>query len=136
MSRTIKIVFWGVTGLLGLQMVASGIGDLLLAEQIVENISHVGFPLSLVPFLGALKIIGTIVLVFVANLHLKIATYAGMFFYSIGAVYSHVAIGDPTYPNTVAAILMLLLVTSSYLLWQKYHFPFTSVEIGSSTSRG
>lgn len=129
MNKSIAILYWIVTGLLGLQMFATGVGDFLLAEQIVENISHVGFPISLIPFLGILKIIGTIVLLFVSNIHLKIATYAGMFFYALGAIYSHIAIGDPIFPSTVAGIFMLLLITTSYFLWQRHFFPFSSKQI-------
>lgn len=126
MKRPTKITYWVITGLLCLQMILTGVGDVMLAEQIVENISHVGFPLSLVPFLGVLKVIGALVLVLVGNLHLKVAAYAGMFFYALGAIYSHIAIGDPIFPSTIAGILMVSLVAASYLIWQKHHFPFTS----------
>ena len=126
MKKSTRIIYYVITGLLCLQMLLTGIGDFMLAEQIVENISRVGFPLSLVPFLGILKIIGAIVLVFINNLHLKIGTYAGMFFYALGAIYSHIAIGDPIFPDSVPGILMLSLVTFSYFIWQKYNFPFAS----------
>ncbi|MEM9722081.1 MAG: DoxX family protein [Bacteroidota bacterium] len=115
-----------VTGLLGFQMLATGLGDFILAEQVVENITHVGFPITLIPFLGVLKIMGALVLLFVGNLHLKIATYASMFFYAMGAIYSHIAIGDPIFPNTIAGIVMLSLITISYYFWQKHNFPFKS----------
>lgn len=81
-------MYWIATGLLGLQMLTTGIGDFVLAEQVVENITRVGFPIRLIPMLGVFKIVGALVLIFVSNLHLKVATYAGMIFFAIGAIYS------------------------------------------------
>ncbi|MEM8764979.1 MAG: DoxX family protein [Bacteroidota bacterium] len=126
MKGSTKILYYTVTGLLCVQMLMTGIGDFLLVEQIVENITHVGFPVTLIPFLGILKITGSLVLLFMKNYHLKIATYAGMFFYSAGAIYAHVSIGDPIFPSSIAGILMLALIVSSYWIWQKHHFPFVS----------
>lgn len=126
MKKGTKIIYYSITGLLCLQMLITGVGDFLLADQIVENITHVGFPVTLIPFLGVMKVIGSLVLFFVKNLHLIIATYSGMFFYALGAICAYIAIGDPIFPSTIAGIMMLSLVIGSYLMWQKHHFPFIS----------
>jgi len=126
MKKGTKIVYYILTGFLCLQMLITGIGDFLLADQIVENITHAGFPVTLIPFLGVMKVIGSLVLIFVKNLHLRIATYAGMFFYALGAIYAHIAIGDPVFPSTVAGIMMLLFVLGSYLIWKKHNSPHYS----------
>lgn len=125
MKKSVRIIYWVITGFLTLQLVTTGVGDILLAQQVVDNITDVGFPINLVPFLGTLKIGGAIVLLLVSNLHLKIGTYAGIFFYALGAVAAHLTIGDP-FVKAIAALMMLIFVSVSYLMWQKHQFPFGS----------
>lgn len=122
MKMNTKITYWTITGLLCLQMIGTGVGDMLLVDQIVENISHVGFPISLVPFTGVLKILGALVILFVSNIHLKIGAYAGMVFYGLGAFYAHIAIGDP-FTASIPALIMIALTLTSYFLWKKEFFP-------------
>ena len=123
MRKSIKIIYWILTGFLALQLATTGVGDIVLAPQIVKNIVSVGFPINLVPFLGFLKLGGAMVLVFVSNIHLKIGAYAAVFFYALGAVAAHLTIGDPLSKAT-AALILLISVISSYLIWQEHKFPF------------
>ena len=127
MKKSTKVTYWAITGLLCLQMIATGVGDILLVDQIVENISHVGFPISLVPFTGAMKVLGALVILFVADIHLKIGAYAGMLFYGLGALYAHIAIGDPL-TSSIPALIMVALTLASYLLWKKHMFPVQLAE--------
>ena len=117
-----KVIYWVVTGLLCLQMISTGAGDVALADQIVENVSHVGFPIWFVPFMGVLKILGALVLLFISDIHLKIGAYAGMLFYGLGAFYAHIAIGDP-FTSSIAALVMIAFTLASYFLWKKFFFP-------------
>lgn len=121
-NNRMKTIYWITTGLLCLQMASTGIGDLVLADQIVENTLHVGFPVSLIPFNGAMKLLGTVVILFVGNIHLKIGAYAGMLFYGSGAFYAHIAIGDPI-AASIPAFMMVAFTLASYFLWKKLFFP-------------
>jgi len=43
----------------------------------------------------------------------------------MGAVLAHLTIGDPI-EKSIPALVLLLLVSLSYLIWQKYHFPIVT----------
>ena len=88
------------------------------AEAIRQSTQSIGFPLTILPFLGTLKILGALVLLFVRNPVLKIATYAGVIFYFLGAVASHLTVGQPISAAAVAFV-MLVLAGASFGLWYK-----------------
>ena len=118
MNRTTKLIYWAATILLAVQLIGTGVGDVMLADQIVENIVHVGFPVSLIPFLGVLKIAGGLTLLFVKDVHLRVAAYAGVVFYGLGAMYAHVGINDPI-ATAIPALLMVIVTLASYFLWKR-----------------
>ena len=115
MKRT-RIFYWLITGLLALAMLGSGAGDILKAAPIVENMQHLGFPLALVPFLGVLKILGALTVLFIAREHLRVGAYAGFLFYSLGAVVIHLGSGDPV-AAALPALVLVALTLGSYGLW-------------------
>lgn len=65
-GRTLRITYWIVTILLSLNLFA-GVFDILLIEAIRQSTQRVGFPLTILPLLGSLKIAGAIVLLLVKN---------------------------------------------------------------------
>ena len=75
-----------------------------------------GFPIGLLPFLGGLKILGALTVLFVAREHLKVGAYAGFLFYGLGAMAAHLTCGDPL-PAALPALLMVGLTLASYWLW-------------------
>src|SRR5262249_22200381 len=75
-------------------------------------------PPYLLPFLGTAKVLGAIAILSPGFRLLKEWAYAGLAFDLIGAVYSHISVGDPITIWGVAAVGLLLL-TASYLSLQK-----------------
>jgi hypothetical protein len=114
--KRIHLLYWLATGLLSLAMLGSGLGDVALAAPIVQNMQHLGFPVSLVQFLGVLKILGVLTVLFVPHEHLRVGAYAGFLFYSLGAVAVHVGAHDPA-TAALPALILLLLTVASYWLW-------------------
>lgn len=110
------VSYWAATGLLALAMLGSGLGDVLRAAPIVQSMQHLGFPVSLLPFLGALKILGALTILFVRHEHLRVGAYAGFVFYSLGAVAVHLGAGDPV-AAALPAAGFLALTLASYGLW-------------------
>ena len=50
---------------------------------------------------------------------MKEVAYGGLFFYFVGAVYSHLAIGDALFGKTIGALIALIVVLVSYCCWLK-----------------
>lgn len=111
-----KITYWVSTLWLGLGMVSTGIGQLmgLPGQGGADMITRLGYPLSLLPFLGVVKMLGTIALLIPKFPLVKEWTYAGFFFMMTGAAYSHIAAGDPLAEALPSLLLLVLTIVSWY----------------------
>jgi hypothetical protein len=107
--------YWIVTGLMAAFMLMASIPDILQIPQAVDVFTHLGYPTYLLPFLGVAKTLGVVTVLIPGFRRLKEWAYAGLVFDLIGALYSHLAVGDPAsawgFP-----ILGLVLVLGSYFL--------------------
>src|SRR5262245_6320433 len=107
---------WIVTGLMAAFMLMASIPDILRIPQAVDLFRHLGYPSYLLPFLGIAKTLGVIAIVAPGVRGLKEWAYAGLIFDLVGALYSHVAVGDP--PSAwLFPFIGLALVTGSYLAY-------------------
>ena len=112
MTKKNKIIYWIATLWLALGMVSTGGGQLFkmsAGQGGSDMISHLGYPLYLLPLLGAWKILGVIAVLIPKFPLLKEWAYAGFFFAMTGAMYSHLAAGDPA--STILPSLLLLVLT-------------------------
>lgn len=112
-----KIIYWIATLWLALGLVATGAGQLFKMKSGqggVEMITHLGYPVYLLTILGIWKILAVIALLVPKFPLLKEWTYAGIFFLVSGAMYSHIAIGDPMTAVFPSLLLLILLVVSWY----------------------
>ena len=132
MKRT-KLIYWIVTGLMAVFMLMASIPDVLQLPEVVAVFTHLGYPAYLLPFIGIAKILAVITILSPRFQRLKEWAYAGLVFDLIGALYSHLAVGD-SFGDWIFAIIGLLLVSGSYLLYrrkQSYelirHFPAKAV---------
>lgn len=124
MKKT-KIVYWAITGLMAAFMLMASVPDVWGIPEAVEMFTHLGYPAYLLPFIGIAKILGVIAVLVPRFPRLKEWAYAGLVFDLIGAIYSHISVGDP--PGVwVFAVIALLLVTGSYFLYHKYDKPSLS----------
>ena len=113
MAKT--IVYWGTTGLIAAMFLASGAGYLMHAEQFVEGMTKLGYPLYVLNILGVAKIAAAIVLVVPGLALLKEWAYAGVAIDLLGAFSSHVMNGDAP-GDTIAPLIVLVVAAGSYLL--------------------
>jgi len=116
-----KIVYWISTIWLATGMLATGILQLskaqaegALAPPGVYGISHLGYPVYFLTILGISKILGVVALLMPKFPLLKESAYAGFFFIMSGAVFSHIALGDPVNELIPALLLLILTVVSWY----------------------
>ena len=116
MTKTKKIIYWTATLWLALGMVSTGLVQLFRGEAGqggVGMVTHLGFPVYLVTILGIWKILGVVAVLIPKFPLLKEWAYAGFFFVTSGAIYSHIAAGDPL-TDTFPALLLLVLTAISW----------------------
>jgi uncharacterized membrane protein YphA (DoxX/SURF4 family) len=113
MSKRNKIIYWIATVWLSLGMLSSGIIQLLQTEAEVEFMAKLGYPEYFLIILGVWKVLGVIAILIPKYPLLKEWAYAGFFFTMTGAMFSHVASGDPL----TAAIPALLLTVLTVVSW-------------------
>lgn len=94
MKKRNLIIYWSATGLLALGMLGSGISQLLRAKQMVDILTHLGYPVYMMTILGVWKILGVIVILIPGFKLVKEWAYAGLFFTMTGALISHLIVGD------------------------------------------
>ena len=109
-----KIIYWIFTLWLSLGMVSTGIVQLMQTKEETDMFTHLGFPLYLLTFLGASKMLGTIVVLIPGFSLLKEWAYAGFFFMMSGAVASHIIMGDPMNETFPPVLLLMLTMISWY----------------------
>jgi hypothetical protein len=80
----------------------------------VEGIQHLGYPIYFLTILGIWKILGVIALLAPKSPLIKEWAYAGFFFTMSGAIFSHLAVGDPVKELFPSFLLLVLTVVSWY----------------------
>jgi uncharacterized membrane protein YphA (DoxX/SURF4 family) len=104
-----KIIYWIATLWLALGMVSTGIVQLFKVKAEVDFTAHLGYPVYFLTILGIWKILGVIAVLIPKFPLLKEWAYAGFFFVMSGAIFSHIAVGEPV--NTLFPPLLLLVLT-------------------------
>lgn len=109
------IGYWVLTGLLCLPMGLGGVMDIVQPEEVLEVIRRLGYPAYFMTMLGVAKILGVVALLAPGLRRVKEWAYAGFTFDLIGAVISHMAVGDPIADSVMPAGLLVVLA-GSYVL--------------------
>jgi len=119
MTKREKITYWVLTALFLLPMAGSGIPEVLVGgpAATAASIVHLGYPLYLMRILGLAKILGAVAIVTNRSRTLAEWAYAGFVFDLVGAVASHLIVGDG--PIAVAPAVMLALVLASYRFYPR-----------------
>ncbi|GAO43991.1 DoxX family protein [Flavihumibacter petaseus] len=121
MNKRNKIIYWIATLWLSLGMVATGIVQLFKMNQEgsvappgADGIGLLGYPLYLLTILGIWKLLGVVALLLPRFPLLKEWAYAGFFFLTTGAIFSHIAIGNPVKDIFPSLLLLVLTCLSWY----------------------
>jgi hypothetical protein len=108
-----NVAFWVFNGLLAAFMALASIPDLLSVPQAIVVFERLGYPLYLLPFIGVAKLLGVAAILFRVPLRAKEWAYAGFAFDSVGALYSHLYVGDSV-SQWWGALLGCVLVVAAY----------------------
>lgn len=122
MTRRNKVIYWISTIWLALGMVSTGLVQLFrvqsegaLAPPGVWGITQLGYPVYFLTILGVWKVLGATAVLIPKFSLLKEWAYAGFFFAMSGAIFSHIAMGDPMAEFFPSLLLLTLTIVSWYL---------------------
>jgi hypothetical protein len=117
MAKRDKIIYWASTIWLALGMLSTGVVQLFKGKtgpSGVDSITHLGYPIYFLTILGIWKILGAITVLIPKFPLQKEWAYAGFFFAMSGAIFSHIAWGDPMSGIFPSLLLLILTVVSWY----------------------
>jgi uncharacterized membrane protein YphA (DoxX/SURF4 family) len=114
-SRGRTIAYWVTTVLIVFVLGAGGVGDLLRPPQVVELITHLGYPAYVCVILGVWKVLAVIALLAPRTPRLKEWAYAGIVFDFTGAAASHIAVGDSA-GDIASPVILTLIAAASWAL--------------------
>lgn len=117
--KKINSYYWVFTALvIGAMGIGSVIG-LLTYPNATGQLTQLGYPAYLAPFLDVARILALIAIVFLNNYpRLKEWAYAGLAFDVVGAIYSQIAAGKP-FVNLIFPVFAILFLCGSYVLYHK-----------------
>src|SRR3954454_12300064 len=90
----LMVLYWAATALIFLAFMGSGIALLAGARPMVEGMAHLGYPVYVLPLLGAWKVLGALAVAGPRLPLVKEWAYAGIMFDLTGAITSRLAVGD------------------------------------------
>jgi hypothetical protein len=116
MIKRNKIIYWVATLWLALGMVSTGAVQLFKGKGQggLDTIIHIGYPAYILIILGVWKMLGVVAVLIPKFPLLKEWAYAGFFFAMTGAIFSHLASGDPVQAIFPALMLLVLTILSWY----------------------
>ena len=109
------IGYWATTGLVAFAFVAGGAMDLSRSPQVLEGMSHLGYPAYFASILGTWKLLGALALVAPRFPRLKEWAYAGIAFDLTGAAASHLSSGDDA-GKVMTPLVLLAFAAASWAL--------------------
>ncbi|MDB5262124.1 MAG: DoxX-like family protein [Adhaeribacter sp.] len=116
--KKIKIIYWTFTALVAALIGAGAIFDAISAPEAVAHVTRLGYPEYLIPFLGVAKLAGVVAILIPGFPKIKEWAYAGLTFDLLGALYSHIAFGDPA-ADWLPILVPVLLVLGSYTFYHQ-----------------
>jgi uncharacterized membrane protein YphA (DoxX/SURF4 family) len=109
------IGYWIATGLAAVPFLAGGVMDFLSPPEVLEAMTHLGYPPYFAKLIGVWKVLGAMAILAPGLPRLKEWAYAGMVFDLTGASVSHAASGD-SFGVVITPLVVLGFVVASWAL--------------------
>jgi uncharacterized membrane protein YphA (DoxX/SURF4 family) len=116
--KTTKILYWIFTILLSVLMLFSAFASFNPKPDGIAMMQHIGYPYSVLQFLGVAKILGVIALLVPGFPRLKEWAYAGFTFDLMGAIFAGLSAGD-SLSKWMPVFVGLIFVFGSYIFYHK-----------------
>ncbi|CAN5871395.1 DoxX family protein [soil metagenome] len=110
--------YWIITSLFSAFMILTAIPDILVLPDAVTLMTHIGYPLYFIPFIGVAKLLGSVAILIPGFPRIKEWAYAGLAFDLIGATYSVTAV-EGFSSSTLFMILPFTFLILSYSFYHK-----------------
>jgi DoxX-like protein len=139
MKKTNKIIYWISTIWLSLGMTSTGLAQLAKGKAGpagLDSLNHMGYPTYFLTLLGIWKILGVAAILVPKFRLLKEWAYAGFFFVGSGALFSHIASGDPVGAQFPAVLIVLLTMVSWYFRPAEKRLTSVSHSLNNSYENG
>lgn len=118
MNKSWKVAYYISTVLFSVTMLIGGFYDLTQHPYAAETMKHLGYPLYAASIIGAAKLLGIVGLWQKKVPALREWAYAGFTIDLIGAIASHLAVGDGL-GLSMPAIIHLVVLAISYTAFRK-----------------
>ena len=118
--KSTKTIYWISTGLFSAFMIFSAIPDIIMMDDAVKFMTHLGYPKYFIPFIGYAKILGSLAILIPGFKKIKEWAYAGLVFDLLGAVYSNIST-DGFQPGMLVMLVIFAVVITSYIFNQKVY---------------
>lgn len=99
-------------------MLMGGYFDLIFNEMVQGIFNGLGLTKELALFVGLAKILGVVGIFQMYSKEIRLWAHVGFVFLFVGAVFLHIAAGQP-FTMSIPAIAMLTLASGSYFLAKK-----------------
>ncbi|PSR53446.1 DoxX family protein [Adhaeribacter arboris] len=116
--KTVKILYWTVTGLFSLLLLMAGITEAIQPESGRQIMQHLGYPVHIMLVIGVGKILAVVALVQTRFRVIKEWAYAGITFNLIGAFVARAYAGD-SIGLILSPLIFLSVMFLSYFLWKQ-----------------
>lgn len=116
--KTNKIIYWIATAIICLVMGFGGYMDIRQPEEVVKEITHLGYPLYFATMLGVAKLLSVVALLIPKFPRVKEWAYAGITFDLIAAFVSHLASGDE-FTESLGPVIFFAITIVSYTYYHK-----------------
>jgi hypothetical protein len=116
--KTINIIYWVLTILFCLAMLGDAFGGITKQQAGVDSLTHLGYPLYLLPLVGYMKILGVVAILQQKVSAIKEWAYAGFAFTFILAFSSRFIVGD-SIGLLIPPVIMLIIMLLAYYFWKK-----------------
>ena len=99
-------------------MLFTAITDILMAQEAIDFMAHLGYPAYFIPFIGVAKLLGSVAILIPGYPRIKEWAYAGLAYGLIGATYSEIAV-EGFGPSVAFMILPFTFLILSYYLYHR-----------------
>ena len=113
-TKHLHAIYWIATLLFIVPQGWAAVQSLIEAPRMTHTITQLGYPEYFLIIIGIWKVLGVIAILVPRYPLVKEWAYAGFFFTMTGAIFSHVAVGDPFTAVIPAILLSVLTVVSWY----------------------
>ncbi len=112
MKKRNNIIYWVSTIWLSLGMISTGIVQLIHMEDEVNKMAALGYPAYFLTIIGLWKLAGVVAILVPGFPVVKEWAYAGFFFITTGAIFTHAAVGDEPVEFFGPFLLLVLTIVS------------------------